>query len=86
MTGSNYLLVDGRTNRQNSILSSSAAALRKSSVQVYTIGIGNIDLNELRDIASDPDDEHVFFLSSFLDAAGFVDYLSITTCDSKYGP
>ena len=53
---------------------------------MYTVGIGNIDVNELRDIASDPDDEHVFILSSFLDAAGFVDFLSVTTCDSKSSP
>ena len=57
--------------------------LRDSGVQVYAVGIGNIDVNELRTIATDPDNEHVFILSSFRDAAGFVDFLSVTTCDSK---
>lgn len=75
------LCVDGRSNRGN--LATAAPALRNSGVQVYTVGIGNIDQNELRDIASDPDDEHVFILRSFLDAAGFVDLLSVTTCDSE---
>ncbi len=77
------LYIDGRTNRNTGVLSSRAAALRNSGVQVYTVGIGNIAVNELQAIASDPDDEHVFILGSFLDAAGFVDFLSVTTCDSK---
>jgi len=50
---------------------------------VYAVGIGNIDISQLRAIATDPDDEHVFILSNYLDAAGFVDILSVTTCDSK---
>ena len=50
---------------------------------MYVIGIGNIDKRELRDIATNPDNDHVFILQSYLDAAGFVDLLSATTCDSK---
>lgn len=41
-------------------------------------------MDQLRLIASDPDDQHVFILQSFLDAAGFVDLLSVTTCDGKH--
>ena len=48
------------------------------------MGIGNIDIAELRLISSDPDNEHVFILSSFRDAAGFVDFLSVTTCESEF--
>ena len=76
-----YPLVDGRSNRGD--LGISAPRLLNSGVQVYTVGIGNIDINQLNFIASDPDSEHVFILRSFLDAAGFVDALSVTTCDSK---
>ena len=76
-------LADGRTNRITGSLGTEATRLRDSGVQVYTVGIGNIAVNELRTIATDPDNEHVFILSSFLDAAGFVDFLSVTTCDSK---
>ena len=57
--------------------------LKNAGVIVYTVGIGSIDVSELRDISSDPDDEHVFLLNSFRDAAGFVDFLSVTTCESK---
>ncbi len=75
------LFADGRSNRGN--LNSATSAIRQSDIQVYAVGIGNIDVNELRSIASDPDDQHVFILRSYLDAAGFVDFLSVVTCDGK---
>jgi len=72
---------DGRSNRGN--LNSAVSAIRGTTIQVYAVGIGNINRDQLRSIASDPDDEHVYILKSFLDAAGFVDFLSVTTCDGK---
>ena len=50
---------------------------------MYALGIANPDVNEIQFIASDPDIEHVFLLNSYNDAAGFVDFLTIQTCDSK---
>jgi len=47
------------------------------------VGIGFVSESQLRAIATDPDDDHVFILQSYLDAAGFVDILSATTCDGK---
>ena len=74
-------IADGRSNRGN--INSAVSAIRATSIQVYAIGIGNINRAELQLIASNPDNEHVFILSNYLDAAGFVDFLSVTTCDSK---
>ena len=65
-------------------VSGPSTALKDAGVIVYTVGIGSVNVNELRLISSDPDDEHVFLLSSFRDAAGFVDFLSVTTCESEY--
>ena len=48
------------------------------------MGIGEIDLDELLFIASDPDSRHVFLLDSFNDAPNFVDFLSFTTCDGEW--
>ena len=50
---------------------------------MYTVGIGDIHLPELKFIASDPDNQHVFLLNSFSSAQSFVDFLSITTCDGE---
>ena len=65
-------------------LNTSAPALRNAGVQVYAVGIGDVYGDELRFIASDPDDQHVFILQTYLDAAGFVNFLSMTTCDGKH--
>jgi len=54
-----------------------------SSLQVFTVGIGNVYLQELKTIASDPDLQHIFLLNSFKDAPYFADFLSYTTCESK---
>lgn len=51
------------------------------NMQVFTVGIGDINLPELQFIASDPDQKHVFLLHSFNEAERFVDMLSFTTCD-----
>ncbi len=74
--------IDGKSNLYP--ITTPANDLRNSGIQVYTIGIGNYALNELRLIASDPDDEHVFLLNTYRDAIAFVDFLSVTTCESKY--
>jgi hypothetical protein len=72
------LLTDGRSNLLP--IDEAATSLHDFGVQVYTVGIGNIFLPELKFIASDPDPYHVFLLDSFTDAEGFVDLLSIETC------
>ena len=75
------LITDGRSNTFN--ITQPALNLLASGVTVYSVGIGRVDVNELRFIASDPDQDHVFLLRSFTDAASFVQLLSGTTCDSK---
>ena len=72
---------DGKSNQYS--LAEAAPNLKNSGVQVYTIGVGNYDLDELLFISSDPDNEHVFVLNNYRDALGFVDVLSVTTCESE---
>ena len=72
---------DGKSNEGS--LSSAISRIRNTDIQVYVVGIGSIDITELRAIATDPDNDHVFILQNYLDAAGFVDSLSATTCNSK---
>ena len=76
------LITDGKSNQYS--LTSAVPNIKRLGVQVYAIGIANPDVNELQFISSDPDAEHVFLLNSYNDAAGFVDFLSVQTCDSEY--
>ena len=75
------LITNGRSNVYN--ITQPAIDLRAAGVTVYTIGIGNYNLNELLFIASDPDTDHVFLLESYTDAAFFTQLLRGSTCDSK---
>lgn len=63
-----------------------STSLKQVGVIVYAVGIGNVNVNELTTISSDPDNEHVFLLRSYRDAAGFVDFLSVTACESEFLP
>ena len=77
------LITDGKSNRHP--LTYAVPYIKSFGVQVYALGIANPDVEELQLISSDPDSQHVFLLNSYNDAAGFVDFLSIQTCDSKLG-
>ena len=75
------LITDGRSNTYS--ITQPAIDLRAAGVSVYSIGIGNYNLDELLFIASDPDVDHVFLLREYTDAAFFTQLLRGTTCDSK---
>ncbi|CAI8034915.1 Protocadherin Fat 4, partial [Geodia barretti] len=74
------LITDGKSNQYP--LTYAVPHIKSLGIQVYALGIANPDVNELQFIASDPDIEHVFLLNSYNDAAGFVDFLTIQTCDT----
>ena len=76
------LITDGRSNRYS--ITQPAIDLHAAGVTVYSIGIGNYDIDELRFIASDPHADHVFLLESYTAAVFFTQVLRGTTCDSKY--
>ena len=76
------LITDGRSN--HFYLDPHATNLKATGVTVYSVGIGDYDIDELTYISSDPDEDHVFLLQSYTDAASFVQLLSGTTCDSKF--
>ena len=51
---------------------------------MFVIGIGsNLNKDELKAVASDPDDEHLFYYG-FNDLSAFVDQMSTTSCDGKF--
>jgi len=75
------LITDGRSNHFS--ITEPAVRLRSAGVAVYSIGVGNYYLAELQFIASDPDNDHVFLLRSYTDAAFFTQLLRGTACDSE---
>lgn len=77
------LLTDGYSNGR--AVGGPARQLRALGVNIFSIGVGHyVNPAELNTIASDPDNTHVFRMSSFNDLAGWVDKLSAVSCDGKY--
>ena len=77
------LLTDGRSNQGHSV-SDAARQLRQRGVNMFSIGIGsNLNMYELRDVATDPDSTHVFRLDGFDNLSEFVDQMSTVACDGE---
>lgn len=75
------LLTDGKSNLYR--LGSIPQQLKDSGVVVYSVGIGNIELNELLLISSDPDQLYVYLLESYTDAGSFVELMGATLCECE---
>lgn len=49
-----------------------AAKARESGIEIYAIGVGRVDMNTLKQIASEPLDEHTDYVESY----GFIEKLT----------
>ena len=77
------LLTDGHSNGIKPL--EPANELRKAGASIFSIGVGSsVSLEELNDIASDPNNNYVFLLSSFNELASFVDNVSSVSCSGRY--
>ncbi|KAL4649016.1 collagen alpha-1(XII) chain-like isoform X1 [Arapaima gigas] len=76
------LITDGKS--QDDILVSSEN-LRSRGVELYAIGVKNADENELRSIASDPDEIHMYNVNDFSFLLDIVDDLTVNLCNSVKG-
>uniref|UniRef100_A0A096MGL7 Collagen alpha-1(XII) chain n=1 Tax=Poecilia formosa TaxID=48698 RepID=A0A096MGL7_POEFO len=77
------LITDGKS--QDEIIVSSQS-LRDSDIELYAVGVKNADENELRSIASDPDEIHMYNVADFRFLLDIVDDLSSNLCNSVKGP
>ncbi|XP_056111851.1 collagen alpha-1(XII) chain isoform X2 [Rhinichthys klamathensis goyatoka] len=77
------LVTDGKS--QDDILVNSQN-LRDQGIELYAIGVKNADENELRAIASDPDDIHMYNVADFSFLLDIVDDLTNNLCNSVKGP
>ncbi|KAM9355371.1 collagen alpha-1(XII) chain [Pholidichthys leucotaenia] len=76
------LVTDGKS--QDEIIVNSQN-LRDSGIELYAIGVKNADENELRSIASDPDDIHMYNVNDFQFMLDIVDDLTVNLCNSVKG-
>ncbi|XP_027896679.1 collagen alpha-1(XII) chain isoform X5 [Xiphophorus couchianus] len=77
------LITDGKS--QDEIIVNSQT-LRDSGIELYAVGVKNADENELRSIASDPDEIHMYNVADFRFLLDIVDDLSSNLCNSVKGP
>ena len=60
-----FLITDGYSNGGDP--RPAAETLKALNVEIFTFGIRNGNIKELRDMASDPKDEHSYILDSFVE-------------------
>ncbi|TKS75342.1 Collagen alpha-1(XII) chain [Collichthys lucidus] len=86
MTGMalNYILQNNF--KENDEIVFSSENLRNSGIELYAIGVKNADENELRSIATDPDEIHMYNVNDFQFLLDIVDDLSTNLCNSVKGP
>uniref|UniRef100_A0A3Q2XKM7 Collagen, type XIV, alpha 1b n=1 Tax=Hippocampus comes TaxID=109280 RepID=A0A3Q2XKM7_HIPCM len=76
------LITDGKSQDEIVINSQN---LRDSGIELFAIGVKNADENELRSIASDPDEIHMYNVNDFKFLLDIVDDLSVNLCNSVKG-
>ncbi|XP_060735731.1 collagen alpha-1(XII) chain isoform X2 [Tachysurus vachellii] len=76
------LVTDGKS--QDDIIANSQN-LRDNGIELYAIGVKNADENELRSIASDPDEIHMYNVLDFSFLLDIVDDLTKNLCSSVKG-
>ncbi|XP_067097113.1 collagen alpha-1(XII) chain [Osmerus mordax] len=77
------LITDGKS--QDEIVTNSQR-LRDQNIELYAIGVKNADENELRSIATDPDEIHMYNVNDFSFLLDIVDELTVNLCNSVKGP
>ncbi|XP_043922855.1 collagen alpha-1(XIV) chain isoform X2 [Protopterus annectens] len=71
------LVTDGKS--QDDVIPP-AKSLRDAGIELFAIGVKNADLNELKEIASDPDESHVYNVADFSIMNSIVEGLTKTVC------
>ncbi|XP_041844785.1 collagen alpha-1(XIV) chain [Melanotaenia boesemani] len=72
------LITDGKSQDD---VKPPAESLRRAGVELFAIGVKNADENELRSIASEPDDTHVYNVADFSIMSSIVEGLTRIVCE-----
>uniref|UniRef100_A0A8C5MQ23 Collagen type XIV alpha 1 chain n=1 Tax=Leptobrachium leishanense TaxID=445787 RepID=A0A8C5MQ23_9ANUR len=71
------LITDGKS--QDDVIPP-AKSLKDAGIELFAIGVKNADLNELKEIASEPDNTHVYNVADFNVMGSIVEGLTKTVC------
>ncbi|XP_005994616.1 collagen alpha-1(XIV) chain isoform X2 [Latimeria chalumnae] len=71
------LITDGKS--QDDVIPP-AKSLRDAGIELFAIGVKNADLNELKEIASEPDETHMYNVADFSIMSSIVEGLTTTVC------
>ncbi|XP_042267430.1 collagen alpha-1(XII) chain-like [Thunnus maccoyii] len=77
------ILITDRKSQDDPFLTSQH--LRDSGIEVYAIGVKKADETQLRAVASDPDETHMYSVSDFSFLLDIIDKLTINLCNSVNG-
>ncbi|XP_056378658.1 collagen alpha-1(XIV) chain isoform X2 [Hyla sarda] len=72
------LITDGKS--QDDVIPP-AKSLKDAGIELFAIGVKNADLNELKEIASEPDSDHVYNVADFNIMNSIVESLTKTVCE-----
>ncbi|KAL7372347.1 hypothetical protein ABVT39_014821 [Epinephelus coioides] len=73
------LITDGESHDDTFLPSQN---LKNAGIEVYAIGLNDADSNEMRSIASDPDEIHIYYVDGSSSLKDIVDGLTINICNS----
>ena len=77
------ILTDGHSNTGQ--VSGPALQLKNYGVVIFSVGIGqSLSMRELREMASDPADQHVITLNSFSQLEHLAGKMSSQTCNGEF--
>ena len=78
------VITDG-LSRNTTLTAAEAKKTREAGINLFAVGVGkNLDLNELKAIASEPTDFHVLMVESFAGLNNIRELLAIKTCTGKF--
>ena len=78
------VVTDGKSNNRKRTLEE-AVATRKAGIHIVVIGVGSsIEEEELRGIATDPDDDNVFIVKDFYALTKVLTPLLTSVCNREY--
>ncbi|XP_039271728.2 collagen alpha-6(VI) chain-like isoform X1 [Styela clava] len=74
------VLTDGKSS--DVVSEASRIAHEKKDLTTYAIGVGDVDMDELREIASEPVDRHLFFVEDFDQISSIKNSLATSLCET----